>query len=123
ALNEDYSKELGSRGDGAGVATPFRFMLANKDDKGNPTTGIYRVNGAEKSSLYASNGVRSSKSGVADSLLKSWSNQNNQHIYNVWIVSEIDNNGGGSGVQGYAYFPTTSIVDGIVQLYNATGVN
>ena len=41
ATNEDFAKAYKTRGDGVGVATPFRFVLANIDDKGNPTTGIY----------------------------------------------------------------------------------
>jgi len=122
ALNEDYLKEPNSIGDGEGASTPFKFILANKDDQGNPTTGIYRFNGAEASQGYSEEGVYYNGQGISESIYKNWSRQNNQHAYNVWIVSEIGGNNGGSGVQGFAYFPTTSYVDGIVQLYNATGI-
>lgn len=121
-LNEDYSKQPGSNGDGNGVSTPFRFELISKDDAGNFTTGIFRKNGAELSQAYANDGIYYNGKGESESVVKSWSRQNNQHCYNFWIVSEIGGNNGGSGVQGFAYFPTTSIVDGTVQLYNATGV-
>lgn len=121
ALNEDFSKEPGSLGDGAGATTPFRFMLINKDDQGNPSTGIYRVNGAALNAVYDEHGAYYNGKGVSEGIFKTWSRQNNQWCYNIWIVSEIGGNNGGSGVQGFAYFPTTSIVDGIVQLYNATG--
>lgn len=121
ALNEDYSKEPDSRGDGDGASTPFRFMLANKDDDGNPTTGIYRVNGAELSDEYAQDGARANSKGCPESVFKNWSRLNNQRVCNIWVVSEIEGNNGGSGIQGYAYFPTANYVDGIVALYNAVG--
>lgn len=123
AANEDFSKALNTRGDGVGVPTPFRFVLANKDDKGNFTTGIYRVNGSEKSTVFHNNGIQSGagKPGLPESIVKSWSRQDNQKIYNIWIVPEIDNNNGGGGVQGFAYYPTTSAVDGTVIMYNAFG--
>lgn len=123
ATNEHFAKALGTDGDGVGVPSPFRIVLANKDDKGNPTTGIYRVNGAEKTALYANDGIQSNrtKPGVPESVLKSWSRQNNQHAYNIWVVSEVDGNNGGGGIQGFAYFPTTAAVDGTVNVYNALG--
>ena len=122
-INSDFAKEVQSRGDADGVSIPMRFQLMNKDDQGNPSTGIYRINGAALSATYAEKGIRGQTiNGELESTVKNWSRQNNQHAYNVWIVSEIDNNNGGSGVNGYAYFPTISMVDGIVQLYNATGV-
>src|SRR5690606_18253457 len=123
-LNDAYAKQPGSNGDGNGVETPLRFELANKDDQGNPTTGINRVNGAERSAAYANHGIYHAQSpqGENESVVKNWSRQSNQHCYNIWIVSEIGGNNGGSGIQGFAYFPTISMVDGIVQLYNATGI-
>lgn len=122
-LNEDFSKELLSRGDGNWAKTPFRFMLINKDDKGNPTNGIYRVNGAALSEKYKQEGIKASWGSVGENeqIVKNYSIQNNQHCCNLWIVTEMNNNNGGSGIQGFAYFPTTSMVDGIVTLYNATG--
>lgn len=85
ALNKDYSKELNSTGDGIGVETPFRFVLMNKDDAGNPTTGIYRVNGSARSAIYDASGARNSGPGESQNEFKNWSRQNNQWVYNVWL--------------------------------------
>ena len=42
--------------------------------------------------------------------------------YNIWTVTEIDDNGGGSGVQGYAYFAGAPAPDdGTIILFNAFG--
>lgn len=122
ATNEDFAKAYKTRGDGQGVATPFRIVLANKDDKGNFTTGIYRIDGSKKSSLWKDVGIQSSRSnpGMPESIVKAWSRQNNQHVYNIWVVSKI-NGGFGGGVQGFAYYPTSAVVDGTVNLYNAFG--
>ena len=46
----------------------------------------------------------------------------NGSYYNIWVVSEINNNGGGSGIQGFAYFPGAAADrDGAVILHNAFG--
>src|SRR5690606_5166135 len=82
-LNDAYAKQPGSNGDGNGVETPLRFELANKDDQGNPTTGINRVNGAERSAAYATHGIYHAQSpqGENESVVKNWSRQSNQHCY------------------------------------------
>lgn len=118
AINEHFSKALLTEGDGSGVDTGIRFMLENK--YGN---GIYRVNGAALSQEFADNGVRASggSSGISDATMKGWSNLPNEEVCNIWLVPEINDNNGGSGVNGYAYYPTTSIVDGIVCMFNAFG--
>jgi hypothetical protein len=54
--------------------------------------------------------------------IKNLSKWPNARYYNIWIVSEIDNNNGGGGIQGFAYFPgAPSSLDGAVMLYNAFG--
>src|SRR5690554_6772903 len=121
ALNEDYRKMPGTNGDGAGVDTDIEFCLAVRDPDDNPTNGINRVDGRVVS-LYEEQGITAGQGqGAVEMNVKNLSRWPNQQYYNIWIVSEIENNNGQSGIQGYAYFPTTSSVDGTVILYNAFG--
>jgi hypothetical protein len=121
-VNQAFAKEVNTDSDGLNAPTNFRWQLCNNDDQGNYTTGIYRVNGAVLSEAYEAHGIRANTTkGERESVVKSWSRLDNKRVYNVWIVSEIDGNNAGSGVQGYAYFPTTSTVDGTVIVYNAFG--
>lgn len=100
-----------------GIDTQIEFCLAKRDPNGNPSTGIVRVN-ASSISNYSTQGVISSNE-VALKALSKW---DNTKYYNVWIVTEIDNNDGGSGTQGYAYFAgASSTYDGAIMLYNAFG--
>ena len=47
---------------------------------------------------------------------------NTEEYLNFWVVSEIGDNNGGSGTQGFATFSTTSHrYDGVVCMYNTTG--
>jgi hypothetical protein len=94
-----------------------QFQLAQRDPFCNATTGIVRVN-ASAVSDYSSNGITTAN----ELTIKAISNWPNSEYYNIWIVSEIDNNGGGAGTQGYAYFPgASSGRDGAVILYNSFG--
>lgn len=111
---------------GAGVDTKIQFCLASRDPDGNPTNGITRHNGVSLfGNQYALEGIASSsiEDGVSDNTLKSATGCWNPDEYvNFYIVSEINGNDGGNGVQGYAYLgPTNDCRDGIVQLYNVTG--
>lgn len=100
-----------------GVDTEIEFCLAQRDPNGNPTTGIVRVSGTGVTS-YSTQGIINSN----EQAVKALSKWDNTRYYNFWIVSEIDNNDGGSGTQGYAYFPGAgSNVDGAVMLYNSFG--
>jgi PKD repeat protein len=121
ALNQDYRKMAGTNGDGAGVDIEIEFCLAVRDPNGNATTGINRVNGSSVA-LYATEGITAGQgSGAVEMDVKNLSRWPNNQYYNIWVVNEIENNNGGAGIQGYAYFPTTSPVDGTVLLYNAMG--
>ena len=121
ALNQDYRKMAGTYGDGNGADIEVEFCLAQRDPNGNSTNGINRVSGCSVTN-YCTQGIKSgSGAGAVETAVKSLSVWPNQEYYNIWVVSAIDNNNGGSGVQGYAYFPTTSMVDGTVILYNAFG--
>lgn len=120
-LNEDFRKMAGTNGDGAGADIGVEFCLAQRDPDGNAHSGINRVNGCSVTD-YCSEGITAGQGQGANELdVKNLSRWPNQDYYNVWVVTEIENNNGGSGIQGYAYFPTTSPVDGTVILYNAFG--
>jgi len=77
-------------------------------------------------------GVFRQSAGITDASLKATSVWSQTEYYNIWIVSEIDNNNGGAGIQGYAFFATAhgASVDGAVILVSnfkdassTTGVN
>ncbi|MGV3632156.1 MAG: M43 family zinc metalloprotease [Bacteroidota bacterium] len=100
-----------------GVDTEIEFCLAQRDANGNPSTGIVRVLGTGVTN-YSSQGIISSN----EQAVKALSKWDNTKYYNFWIVSEIDDNNGGAGTQGYAYFPGAGpSVDGAVMLYNSFG--
>ncbi|MFZ4785965.1 MAG: M43 family zinc metalloprotease [Flavobacteriales bacterium] len=121
ALNDDFRKVAGTNGDGAGVDIGIEFCLASRNPSGQPSTGINRVNGSSVA-LYADQGIESSGSAGADEAsVKALSTWPRDQYINIWIVNEIENNDAGSGVQGYAYFPVNSPIDGIVILHNAFG--
>ncbi len=102
-LNERFRKIPGTPGDGAGVDAELEFALAVRDPSGNCTNGIVRYD-MTGNATYMASGVFSSSAGITDASLKALSFWNSFDYYNIWLVSEIDNNNGGSGTQGYAYF-------------------
>jgi PKD repeat protein len=121
ALNDDFRKVPGTNGFGDGVDVQVQFCLASRNPSGQPTTGIVRVNGSSVP-LYADQGIQSSGgNGANEAAVKALSTWPRASYVNIWIVNEIGNNDGGSGVQGYAYFPFNNPVDGIVVLHNAFG--
>jgi hypothetical protein len=100
-----------------GVDTEIEFCLAQRDPNGNPHSGINRVSGNSVTN-YSTQGIISTNE-LAVKALSKW---DNTKYYNFWIVAEIDNNDGGSGTQGYAYFPGAgSDRDGAVMLFNSFG--
>jgi hypothetical protein len=101
--------------------TKIQICLANVDPDGNPTTGINRINGCSVTD-YCMEGITAGQGQGANELdVKNLSRWPNQEYYNIWVVTEIENNNAGGGIQGYAYFPTTSPVDGTVVVFNALG--
>src|SRR5690606_23592856 len=67
-------------------------------------------------------GLVTSGPGANEQAVKDLSRWPNNRYYNIWIVSEIDSNNAGAGIQGFAYFPgAPSNIDGAVMLYNAFG--
>ncbi len=116
-LNARYSNLHGSS-----VDTEIEFILAKRDPNGNPTTGINRVDGSVIAN-YASKGVNANNSdGASEADIKALSIWPNTHYYNVWVISEIDDNNGGFGIQGYAYFPGASPrIDGTIIMNTCFG--
>jgi len=118
--NEMFRKVPGSVGDGSGVDTKIDFCLAQRDPDGNPTTGITRhdLSGEPE---YVQDGVSPSatQSGMDDLAMKSYACWDVDRYVNIYIVTEIDGNNGGGGIQGYAYLgPTNDCRDGVVMLSN-----
>lgn len=107
--------------DGNGVDVGIEFVLATQDPNCDPTTGINRVDGRVVSG-YESAGINHGTAGADQVEIKALSKWPNSDYYNIWIVSEIDDNNGGNGVQGYAYYPGAgSDVDGTVIMNTAIG--
>jgi PKD repeat protein len=117
-MNDAYR----NRGGYQGVDTEIEFCLAVRDPNGQPTSGIVRVDGSGVTN-YATQGITAGQGqGANEVSVKNLSRWSNTSYYNIWVVNEIENNDGGSGIQGYAYFPgAQSSVDGTVNLYNAFG--
>lgn len=128
ALNRDFaatSADGGVAQSSVPVAagnTNIQFCLASTDPNGNPTTGINRVNGTSVTG-YSGSGITSTN----EVNVKNLSRWDNRYYMNVWVVSEIDDNGAdltnpnfwGGGTLGYAYLPTNPVTfnaqrDGIV---------
>ncbi|MCO5231931.1 MAG: M43 family zinc metalloprotease [Chitinophagales bacterium] len=119
-LNQRYRKVPGSIGDGNGVDIGIEFALAVRDPNGNCTNGITYTN-MSSNTAYMNNGVRlEGNVGITDLQLKNTIRWNPNLYYNLWLVSEIDNNEGGLGILGYAYFASShgSNLDGAVMLVN-----
>jgi hypothetical protein len=119
-LNEVYRKVAGTHGDGNGVDLTIEFALAVRDPQGNCTTGITRRD-MTSNAKYMAAGVTSNTDGISDATIKALDVWDQTKYYNIWLVSEIDNNNGGSGTQGYAYFASSHGYsnDGAIILVNA----
>jgi|GEM_PF-895015 len=123
ALNDRYRKTPGTHGDASGVDTKIQFVLASRDPNCDSTSGIVRVNGSSVTN-YATMGMGlgTSYPGADEVAVKDLSRWPNTDYMNIWVVSEIGNNNGGFGVQGFAYFPGASAeVDGLVVQHTSFG--
>tara|TARA_R100001480_G_scaffold88377_2_gene95500 strand:- start:430 stop:2178 length:1749 start_codon:yes stop_codon:yes gene_type:complete len=102
----------------------IQFCMAVRDPDGNPTNGITRYD-ASWNEQYVSEGVSNGQgdNGWDQQEMKESSGCWNPDEYiNYYVVSEINDNDGGNGIQGFAYLgPTGDCRDGVVVLYNATG--
>lgn len=102
AINEQFRKIPGSTGDGAGVDMEIEFILAVVDPDGNQTNGIDRYDMSSQTA-YMNNGINFYNSnGISQTALKALAFWDSNLYYNIWIVSEVDNNNGQSGIQGAA---------------------
>lgn len=103
-LNDFY------RGNTANSPIDFEieFALAQRDPDNNTSTGINRID-ATSLTGYSDNGVNvNNANGASYSEIKNLISWPQTDYFNIWIVTELDNNGGGSGFQGYAYFYSES---------------
>ena len=111
----------------------IEFCLASRDPDNNPTDGINRYdcsNLTHDGESYALDGIASDglSSGVSDSWLKLQFHWPEDKYFNCYVVSEINGNDGGGGVQGYSFVGSlgtgaTGYRYGPVCLYNVTGLN
>lgn len=120
ALNERFRKVAGTAGAGNGVDVGIEFALAVRDPNGNCTSGITRRN-MTGNATYMSSGVFRGSAGISEASLKALDVWDQTEYYNIWVVSEIDGNDGGNGIQGFALFSTShgSTLDGCVLLAKA----
>lgn len=109
---------------GQTVASPLdfqiEFALAQRDPDCNPTTGINRID-ASTVPDYSTDGVSFLGPGADENTLKDLSRWPETDYFNIWIVSEIDGNNGGSGFQGYANFYNGNAYEGSVMMYSVFG--
>ena len=103
----------------------IQFCLAVRDPEGNPTNGITRYDASwNEEYLYegvSNNGANSSGWDHGDMMEESGCWNPSEYI-NYYVVSEINGNDGGNGIQGFAYLgPTGDCRDGVVCMYNVTG--
>jgi PKD repeat protein len=120
-LNDRLRKVTGTPGDGSGVDLQIEYALAVRDPSNNCTNGIVRVNMTGNATYMASGVRRQTTNGITDTDLKNLSRWTPTKYYNIWLISEIDNNNGGSGIQGYAFFASShgTNSDGTVMLVNS----
>ncbi|GAA0745474.1 hypothetical protein GCM10009431_20590 [Gaetbulibacter jejuensis] len=86
----------------------IEFALAQRDPNCNATTGINRIN-ASSLPGYSQYGVNVTESnGASYNDIKTLISWPQTDYFNVWVVTELDDNNGGYGYQGYAYFYSES---------------
>ena len=125
------------------VDSKIEFCLATRDPDNLPTTGIDRIDcstltytnnfsGQTSTAYYAEDGVTNGSQydiplqGIPDSAIKQAYGWPVDKYFNMYVVSEINGNNGGGGVQGYSYVGSLGIGAsgyryGPVCLYNVTG--
>ncbi|MBX2815274.1 MAG: zinc-dependent metalloprotease [Saprospiraceae bacterium] len=99
----------------------IRFGLARVSPECESTSGIVRKNLSNlcaEGDCYRTKGITE----LNQLEVKKSSQWPTRSYLNVWVVSEIDDNDGGSGIQGYAQFPGfAEETDGVVMMFNAIG--
>src|SRR5690554_1569084 len=102
-LNEDYRKMAGTLGDGTnplGVDVEIEFCLAQKDEFGNDTNGINRVN-LGNTTWNETN---------VESILKPSTQWDPTKYFNIWVC---EFGGNLDEILGYAQFPSNSTLSGL----------
>ncbi len=104
-LNDAF-ENVGYYDQGTGVNTQIEFCLATQDPDGNPTDGITRDANVLTDMILE----------TQDIALKDLNRWDPLKYINIWVVREISSLSFGSGVAGYAYFPSShgQPEDGIV---------
>ena len=104
-LNDAFAN-AGAFSDASGVNTEIRFCLAVQDPDGGFTGGV----------TYTVSELTNVNAETQDADLKSLIRWDPNRYLNIWLVKEITSTSMGSGVAGYAYFPTSQgqPEDGIV---------
>ena len=117
-LNDVY------RGNTANSPIDFeiQFSLAQQDSNCNAHSGINRID-ASFVPNYSIGGVDYYEDGgeADENTLKNLSRWPETEYFNIWIVSEIEDNNGGSGIQGYANFFSGSAYEGSVMMASVFG--
>lgn len=110
---------------GSGANVDILFCLAQRTPENDtfPVINGVRENGVLRADGTGVGGYENVGITEANELdIKSLTLSGSFEYFNIWIVSEIDNNGGDEGVQGFAYFPGVDpSIDGAVVLHNAFG--
>jgi hypothetical protein len=116
-LNKAYAGDMDYTGPDSGI----RFVLASRTPDCLPSNGIIRKNVRTicgNGDCYLSKGITYNN----ENAVKSASRWPGDSYLNIWIVSEIEDNNAGDGIQGFATFPGGDpLLDGVVVLYNAFG--
>ncbi|EDP70902.1 hypothetical protein FBALC1_09083 [Flavobacteriales bacterium ALC-1] len=120
-LNDYYRGQIST----SPVDFEIEFILAQRDPNCNATTGINRID-ASGIPNYSASGVALDvgpgiEPGADETILKDLSRWPETDYFNIWIVTEINNNGGGSGIQGYANFHYGNAYEGSVMMYTVFG--
>jgi hypothetical protein len=103
----------------------IEFCLASLAPDCTATTGIIRLD-ATGVGDYENIGITAGSDPMLTDNevdIKNLSRWPTDQYYNVWVVTEIDDNDGELNIQGYSYVPSeeNNAVDGTVMLYNAFG--
>ncbi|WP_178988453.1 zinc-dependent metalloprotease [Winogradskyella schleiferi] len=116
-LNDYYRGQVGT----SPIDFEIEFVLAQRDPDCNATTGINRIDASGVTNYTASGVSLYGGSGADQDTLKDLSRWPETDYFNIWIVTEINGNNGGSGYQGYANFYYGNTREGSVMMYTVFG--
>ena len=125
------------------IDSKIEFCLASRDPNNFPTTGIDRIDcstltyvnnfaGQTSTAYYNTQGISNGSeydiplNGIPDSAIKQAYSWPVDKYFNMYVVSEINDNNAGGGIQGYSYVGSLGLGStgdryGPVCLYNVTG--